>query len=92
MTTNTQSAAKEVDQKARGIHAVVDQASSTAHNAVDKAVGVADSAAEWLSVRSNSVKEAPRKLIGKSTDYVAANPWKSLGIAVVAGILISKIM
>ena len=92
MNNNLNAAPAGRDNKVAGkMHSVVDQASSSAHNVVDKAMGAADSAAGWLNDRKQKVTATPRELMSKSTEYVAANPLKALGIAVVAGVLLSKI-
>jgi len=88
MNTN---AKEQENSVARSIHSAVDRASESAHSAVNKAMGAADSAAGWVSERGQSVKAAPTQLMSKSTEYVTANPWKALGIAVVAGVVLSKI-
>ena len=92
MKTNTNAAT--IDRQAgatRSIHDAVDQAASSAHAAIDKAVSAADFASAWLSERGDKVKTAPNELLEKSTDYVAAHPVKALVIALVAGVVLSKL-
>ena len=92
MKTNTNAATRDFDAKAGNtLHNAIDQATASAHKAIDKAMSAADSAAGWLSERREGVKTAPSKLMSTSCDYVSAHPFKALGIALVAGVLLSKI-
>ena len=92
MKTNTNAPTRDFDAKAGNtLHNAIDQATASAHKAIDKAMSAADSAAGWLSERGEGVKTAPSKLMSTSCDYVSAHPFKALGIALVAGVLLSKI-
>jgi len=90
--TNTNAATKDLETNAgHSLHNAIDQATASAHKAIDRAMSVADSAAGWLSERGEGVKTAPSKLMSTSCDYVSAHPFKALGIALVAGVLLSKL-
>ena len=79
-----------VDHAADAAKPAIDRAASSVHDAVDGTVNAAGSAAEWLSGQSQSARAAQRKLLSTSCKYVAAHPVKSVGIALVAGILFAK--
>jgi len=63
-----------------------------AHRAVDTAAGAAAPAADWLAERGESLNTTQKKLVADTCKYVSANPLKSVGIAVVAGFLLSRII
>lgn len=69
----------------------IDRVATMAHQAVDKAAVAAAPTADWLSEQGDSLKATQKKLVAEATDYVSANPFKSIGVAVVAGFLLSRI-
>ena len=55
--------------------------------------GVVDApTADWLSEQSESLKATQKKLMDDTCEYVQANPLKAVGIAVVVGFLLSRIV
>jgi ElaB/YqjD/DUF883 family membrane-anchored ribosome-binding protein len=80
------------DEAARKAKPAIDKVTAIAHQAVDKAAGAAVPAADWLTEKSESLDATQKKLIADTCAYVSANPLKAIGIAVVAGILISRIV
>jgi ElaB/YqjD/DUF883 family membrane-anchored ribosome-binding protein len=82
------SAADEAAQKAKP---AIDRVASMAHQAVDKAAGAAAPTADWLVAQGESLNATQQKLVADTCSYVSANPLKALGIAVVAGFLLSRI-
>ena len=95
--------ARSIDQAAAGTHEAiakvtdaarptVDRMASGAHQAVDKIAGVATQAAETLGVKGDQIKEAQARLMEECRGYVRNNPLASLGIAVAAGFLLSRLI
>jgi len=70
----------------------IDRIVATAHHAVDSAAGAAAPTADWLAERGASLKAAQKNLVADTCNYVSVNPLKSVGIAVAAGIVISRAM
>ncbi|MEQ1739055.1 MAG: DUF883 domain-containing protein [Methyloglobulus sp.] len=70
----------------------INKASSYAHEAVDKATNAATHAAEAFDEKSEKLKKAEKRLIKDYTTYTRDNPITSLGIAVTAGFLLSRIL
>ena len=62
-----------------------------AHKAVDKAKDAAAPAAGWLVERAESLNATQKKLTADACSYVSANPLKAVGIAAVAGFLLSRL-
>ncbi len=80
------------DEAARKAKPVIDRAAKLAHHAVDRAADVAAPTAEWLGEQGESLMARPKKLVDDTCQYVAANPLKSVAIALVAGLLIGRIV
>jgi ElaB/YqjD/DUF883 family membrane-anchored ribosome-binding protein len=85
-------AAEAADEAARRAKPVIDRAAKLAHYAVDKAADVAAPTAVWLGEQGESLIATPKKLVDGTCKYVAANPLKSVAIALVAGLLIARIL
>jgi ElaB/YqjD/DUF883 family membrane-anchored ribosome-binding protein len=70
----------------------IDKASHSAHEAVDKIANATNQAAEALGEKGNQLKNAEQQLMESCRGYVQDNPITSLGIAVAAGFLLSRIL
>jgi ElaB/YqjD/DUF883 family membrane-anchored ribosome-binding protein len=70
----------------------IDKASSSAHEAVDKIASATNQAAEALSEKGAQLKNAEQQLMENCRGYVRDNPITSLGIAVAAGFLLSRLL
>src|SRR5207244_3518598 len=80
------------DEAARKAIPAIDRAAEYVHQTVDKAViGVAP-AGEWLDEQAAALTAAQKKLISRTREYVAANPLTSLGIALAAGFLLTRVI
>ena len=80
------------DDAARTAKPAIDRVAAMAHQAVDKAAGAVATRAGWLSEQGEGLNATQRKLVAGSSSYVSANPLKAVGIAVVAGFLLSRII
>lgn len=78
------------DETARKALPAIDRAADYAHKTVDKAVTGMTPAAEWLDDQATALNTKQKKLVNDTREYVAANPLKSLGVALAAGFLISR--
>lgn len=90
--TAVNSVAGAAEEAARKAKPAIDQVAAMAHHAVDRAAEVATPTAEWLAEQGESLNVAQKKLVADTCDYVSANPLKSIGIAVVAGFLLSRMI
>ena len=86
------SAAGIAENAARNAKPAIDRVAAMAHQAVDSAAGAAAPTADWLAAQGESLKAAQKKLVDDTCSYVAANPLKSVGIAVLAGFVLSRII
>ena len=86
------SLAGAADDAVRKAKPTIDKVAAMAHQAVDKAAGVAAPTADWLAAQGKSLTGAQKRMMESTCSYVSANPMKSVGIALVAGILLSRII
>ena len=95
--------ARTVDQASMGAHdaidrvsdvtrPVVDRIASGAHQAVDKIVSSAGHAAETLGVKGEQLKNAQVRAMEQWRGYVRDHPVASVGMAVTAGFLLSRLV
>ena len=70
----------------------IDKVAAIAHHAVDNAAGAAAPTADWLAEQGENVSAKQKKLVADTCSYVSANPLKAVGIAEVAGFLLSRII
>ena len=69
-----------------------DKAANSAHEAIDKAASATNQAAEALGEKGEQLKNAEQQLIEDCRVYVRDNPITSVGIAVAAGFLLSRVL
>ncbi len=82
-------AAEDAVRKAKP---AIDRVAAMAHQAVDSAAGAAAPTADWLAGKGDDLKAAQKQLMDDTCSYVSANPLKSVGMAVVAGFVLSRII
>ncbi|HLU76479.1 MAG TPA: hypothetical protein VKZ48_01095 [Burkholderiales bacterium] len=69
----------------------IERASSSAHQTVDKLASQAQAAKERLAASGEQWAEQGQQYLEQTRDMVRANPLAAIGIAVAAGILLSKL-
>jgi len=69
-----------------------DKVSHSAHEAVDKLARATNQAADALGEKGNHLKTAEKQLMANCRGYIRDNPITSLGIAVAAGFLLSRLL
>lgn len=90
--TAVDSIAGAADGVLRKAQPAIDQVATMAHQAVDKVASAAAPTADWLAEQGESLNATQKKLMSDTCGYVSANPLKSIGIAVLAGFVISRII
>jgi ElaB/YqjD/DUF883 family membrane-anchored ribosome-binding protein len=80
-----------VDKVADVARPAVDRIASGAHQTVDKLSGAATAAAGTIGQRTEQISAASAQLMDGCRTYVQANPLKAVGIAAVAGIILSRL-
>ena len=86
------SVADAADSAARKAKPAIDQVAAMAHQVVDKAAASAAPAAEWLGEQGETLKATQKRLVTDTSAYISANPLMSVGLAVLAGFLISRMI
>jgi ElaB/YqjD/DUF883 family membrane-anchored ribosome-binding protein len=81
-----------IDKVSDAARPAVDRIASGAHQAVDKVASVAAQAAETLGVKGEQLKDMQTRAMEQCRVYVRENPVASLGIAVAAGYLLSRLL
>jgi len=71
---------------------ITDKASQFAHEAGEKFANATNQASETLSEKTEQLKNAEQRLMKDCCGYVQDNPVTSLGIAVAAGFLLSRLL
>lgn len=84
--------AEAVDSAARKVKPAIDQVANMAHHAVDKVAATAAPAVDWIGEQGESLSATQKKLVSDTCSYISANPLMSVGIAALAGFLISRMV
>lgn len=85
------SAHNTINKAADAVRPAVDRIASGAHQAVDRLADAASTAADTLNVRGAQIRDAQAKLTGQARGYVSAHPLATVGIAIAAGFLLSRL-
>jgi ElaB/YqjD/DUF883 family membrane-anchored ribosome-binding protein len=70
----------------------IEKATNSAHETVDKIANVSNQAVDALGEKGEQLKKAEEQMLGNCRSYIHDNPITSLGIAVAAGFLLSRIL
>ena len=80
------------DEVADAARPAVEQIASGAHQAIDKIASVATQAAETLGVTGEQMKNTQAQALEQCRAYVRDHPLASLGMAVAAGYVLSRVL
>ena len=86
------SIAGAADEAASKAKPAIDQVAAMAHQAVDKAAGAAAPTVGWLTKQGESINASQKQLVADTRSYVSANPLKAVGMAVVAGFVLGRLI
>jgi ElaB/YqjD/DUF883 family membrane-anchored ribosome-binding protein len=88
----TATAHSTIDKVSDAAHPAVDRITASAHQAVDKMAHAANTAAETLGEKGEKMKEAKSRMMADACNYVEAHPLASVGMALAAGFLLSRLL
>jgi ElaB/YqjD/DUF883 family membrane-anchored ribosome-binding protein len=71
---------------------MTDKAAHFVHEAGEKIANASNQAADTLCEKGEQMKKVEQRLMNNCCSYVKDNPATSLGIAVVAGFLLSRLL
>lgn len=86
------STADAAEDAADKVAPAIEQIAQKAHQAVDSAVEAATPTAAWLAEHGEELQASQRRLVSDTCSYVSAHPIKSLGIAVLTGYVLGRIL
>jgi ElaB/YqjD/DUF883 family membrane-anchored ribosome-binding protein len=69
----------------------LNKATIRAHDAVDQVADAAAPAAQWLEDEVDALVSGREKFLETTSKYIAAHPLQSLGLAIAAGYLLSRL-
>ena len=81
-----------IDKVSAAARPAVDRVATGAHQAVDTIADAASQTAESLGVKGDQLKEVQARLVDACNGYMRANPVATVGIAVAAGFLLSRLI
>ena len=82
----------EATDKTNTVDDTVDRLRAGAHSTVDKVANATTQAAEALGQKGEQLKNEEQQFLENCRGYIHNNPAASLGIAVGAGFLLSRLM
>jgi len=88
----TSSAHRAIERASEAARPTVDKMAQSAHNLVDKMASAASTAADSLDSKTGQLKDAQARLMESTKEYVRENPLQSIGIALAAGFLLSRLL
>ena len=86
------SMAEAADSAARKAKPAIDQVANMAHQAVDKVAATAAPTVDWIGEQGQNLNATQKKLVSDTCAYISANPLMSVGVAALAGFLISRMV
>ena len=88
--TAVDSAADAADSTLRKAKPAIDKVAQMAHRAVDKAAASAVPAVDWIDEKTDRLDATQKKLVNDTCAYISANPLTAIGIALLAGVMLSR--
>ena len=70
---------------------ILNKATVRAHGAVDQIADAAAPAAQWLEDEAETLASGKEKFLETTSKYIASHPLQSLGLAIAAGYLLSRL-
>jgi len=80
-----------VDRAAQSAHEAIDRLAAKAGPAIDRLRSSTSAAGATLKSRASDLSELEEQWLERTRDYVRENPLTSLGIAVLAGVVLSRL-
>jgi len=88
MAEQARTATERIATKATDAIAAV---KTSIHDTVDSAADRANTATQWTSARIDAVKRAPTDAIETGAEYIRANPYTAVAIALGVGYVIGRV-
>ena len=82
--------AEVADSAVRKMTSAIDGAAASSHQVVNKIEDKIKPAGHWITEKTDALMAAPKNAVSGVEDCIAAHPWKSIGLAVLAGVLLGR--
>jgi ElaB/YqjD/DUF883 family membrane-anchored ribosome-binding protein len=82
----------EITNDTNRVDETIDKVKHSAHEAVDRAADATSHAADAIGKKGEQLKNAEQQFVEDCRGYIHENPIASLGVAVGAGFLLSRIL
>lgn len=100
---NSSESTSVIDKASSAAHSAIDSVANKAKAPAERMATLAQDASErvstakaqatdWLSEQGERIAVPSKKLMDDASKYVSENPLKSIGIAVVAALLVGRLM
>lgn len=74
----------------QSVNTAIDRAATSSHLAVNKVEETVKPAERWVNEKTDALLAAPKNAVADARQYIVTHPWQSLGVAVVAGMLLGR--
>ncbi len=75
----------------RTVGSAIDDAAASGHQAVNKIEDTVKPAQQWLNEKTDALLAAPKNAASDARQYIVVHPWQSVGVALLAGMLLGRI-
>ena len=88
----TETMADTADTAAAKAKPVLDRITSMATDAADKAYAMKGQAKDYLIEHADQLSAKQKEMVDEASKYISANPLKAIGIAVLAALVVGRLM
>jgi ElaB/YqjD/DUF883 family membrane-anchored ribosome-binding protein len=71
---------------------MTNKATTRMQGTLDQALDAAAPAAQWIEQHGEQIAANGEKVVARTRDFITANPFQALGLALAAGYLISRLI
>ncbi len=74
------------------VRPMMDKLSTMASQAADKAYDMKGQAKEWMGSKTEEMTARQKEMVEQASKYISANPFKALAMAVLAALVVGRLM
>ena len=68
----------------------IDHAAASGHQTINKVEQAVQPAERWVNEKTSALLTAPKNAVADARQYITTHPWQSVGVALVAGVLLGR--
>lgn len=72
----------------QSVNTAIDQATASGHQVIKSVEDKVRPAEQWINEKTEAFLAAPKNAVSDARQYIVTHPWQSLGIAIIAGVLL----